>query len=257
MNAFWQRALAYRFTILTYRIGEIGEVIVLILMWSAIYGEQETVAGFTLREMATYLLVGNLFNSAVRNFLADIVSHDIKNGKLSAFLVKPMEYFHFILWREVGRNTFTMVISALSNAIVILLFMNMFIWNFDIAYILVIVAMIILAFFTEFLISYIVGLVSFWTDEVDGLHTTIDRVKKFFSGGYFPISLLPAIFVNVSLALPFAYSFYVPAQLYLKKIDLSVGLQGLLVQFVWIAALYGISRIVWHFGLKRYEGVGI
>lgn len=257
VKAFWQRALTYRFTVLAYRIGEIGEMLVLILMWSAIYGGQKIIGGLTLQEMITYILIGNFFNVIIRNFLSSVIARDIKDGRLSMFLIKPMSYFSYILSQEIGRISLSTMMSVLSSVIVIVFFINTFIWSFDVAYFLVIVAMVILAFITELLISYLIGLIAFWTDEVDGIYATIDRIKKFFSGGYFPINLLPLMFLQVSFALPFAYSFFIPAQLYLKKLDLSVGLKGLLVQIVWIFIFYGIIKIVWGRGLKRYEGVGI
>lgn len=257
IGAFWQKSLTYRFTVLAYRIGEVGETLALILMWSAIYNSQKIIGGLTLAEMITYILIGNFFNALIRNFLSGLVARDIREGRLSMFLVKPIRYFDYILIQEIGRISFVTIMSILSASLVIGFFANVFIWNFDIAYFSVIAVMIILAFINELLIAYLIGLIAFWTDEVDGIYATIGRIQKFFSGGYFPINLLPLIFVQVSFALPFAYSFFVPAQLYLKKLDLSVGLRGLLIQIVWMIAFYGIIDIVWKRGLKKYEGVGI
>ncbi len=257
IKVFWQKSLTYRFTVLAYRVGEIGETLALILMWSAIYNGQKTIGALTLPEMITYILIGNFFNAIIRNFLSGLIARDIKEGRLSIFLIKPMRYFDYILIQEIGRISFVTIMSMFSAALVIIFFINTFIWNFDIAYFSVIIVMVTLAFVSELLIAYLVGLIAFWTDEVDGIYSTIDRIKKFFSGGYFPISLLPVTFVQISFFLPFAYSFFVPAQLYLKKIDLSVGLKGLLVQIIWIVALYGIINTVWTRGLKKYEGIGI
>ncbi len=257
VRAFWQRSLTYRFTVVAYRIGEICEVLVLILMWTAIYGNQKIISGFTLQEMITYILVGNFFNALIRNFLANYIARDIKDGRLSMFLIKPMGYFSYILTQELGRISLATIMSVLSQTIVIVFFANVFIWNRSAQYLLIIILMVILAFITELLLSYLIGLIAFWTDEVEGVYTTIDRIKKFFSGGYFPLSLLPLVFVKASFLLPFAYSFFIPAQLYLKKIDLSVGIEGLMIQAIWIIALYIIIKIVWGRGLKKYEGIGI
>lgn len=257
VKAFWQRALTYRFTVLSYRVGEIGEMFVLVLMWSAIYDGQTIISGLTLQEMITYILIGNFFHALIRNFLPDVIARDIREGRLSTFLIKPIGYFSYILSQEIGRISFATMMSTVSSILIVVFFAHTFIWNFDIVYLLVIFAMVILAFVVELLLAYLIGLIAFWTDEIDGLYATIDRVKKFFSGGYFPLNLLPLAFVQVSFMLPFAYSFFVPAQLYLGKLDVSVGLQGLLVQVVWILVLYGVIRIVWNRGLRRYEGVGI
>lgn len=257
VDTFWQRALTYRFTVISYRIGEIIELVTLILLWSAIYERVPNIGGFSFKEMVTYLLTGNLFRVMVRNFLPSVIDKDIKDGKLSLFLVKPMTYFQFILVKEIGRISVATIMSIISQVIVVLLFSNLFIVNFEILHILVILAMLILAFLTELLLAYLIGLVAFWTDESEGLYYSVDSLKKLLSGSYFPLSLLPGAFLNISLLSPFAYSFYVPTQVYLNKLNLFIGLKGLIVQAVWIAILYLIIQIVWKMGLKKYEGVGI
>ena len=257
IKAFWQRALTYRFTVLTYRIGEICELLVLILMWRAIYDGQEMIAGFTFAEMVTYLLIGNFFQAIIRNFLSGVVARDIKDGRLSMFLIRPIGYFHYILVQEIGRISLATILSVLSQFLVILFFLHIFVWNFDGLTLLLIFVMIFLAFLVELLLSYLIGLIAFWTDEVDGLYASLERIKKFFSGGYFPIHLLSSLFVQLSFLFPFAYSFYIPAQLYLKKIDKSIGLQGILIQCLWMIILYAIIRFVWQRGLKKYEATGM
>ncbi len=252
-----QRGLTYRFTIFMYRVGELAEMVVLIMMWTAIYGDQSVIKGFTLNEMVTYILAGGFVHALVRNFLADVIATDIKDGNLSLFLVKPMGYLEYIFSREVGRMSVPTAFSALSLVVVALLFWDSIIFSDDVMILALFFAMIALAFVIELLLSFLVGLIAFWTDEVNGLHLTIERLKKFLSGGYFPLSLLPVWFVNVSLLFPFAYSFYVPAQLYLGKMDATTGLHGILVQIIWIVLLYGIIQFVWRRGLRKYEGVGI
>ncbi len=117
--------------------------------------------------------------------------------------------------------------------------------------------MILLAFVIEMLLGFIIGMIAFWSDEVDGIQTTIDRIKRFFSGGYFPLSLLPVGVLAVSNYFPFAYSFFVPAQLYLKKITIAEGLHGIGIQIAWIILLSIILAFVWKRGLIKYEATGI
>lgn len=257
MSVFWQRALTYRFTVFGYRIGESLELVILIVMWTAIFQNATVIGSMTLKEMITYLLVGNLFRVMVRNFLSDAVARDIKEGQLSLSLVKPMGYFTYIMTKEIGRISVATLLSAISQVIVCAIFFNSLIFNLDPFYLLLILVMLILAFFTELLLSYLIGLIAFWTDEIDGIYSSIDSLKRFFSGGYFPLSLLPQSFVTLSFLLPFAYSFYVPTQLYLRKIDLTTGLKGVAVQLIWIGVLSLIIKFVWTRGLKNYEGVGI
>lgn len=253
----WLRNLNYRFTIIMYRVGEITELLVLILMWTAIYtGGTGVIKGFTLNEMVTYVLVGNMCSLAVRNFLPAYVSRDIVEGRLSMFLVRPISYIKYIFVNELGRSFLATFLSLLSQMIVVLFFLDKFLFNGSTIYLLLITAMIFLAFVIEMLIGFLIGTIAFWTDETEALQLTIDRIKRFFSGGYFPLSLLPVALATASIYLPFAYSFYFPAQLYLKKISIHDGLIGLGVQLVWIIILSGILHFVWKKGLKKYEASG-
>ncbi len=253
----WQKNFTYRFTVFSYRIGEIAEVLVLILLWSSIYANSATaVKGFTLNEMITYVLIGNLCSVAVRTFLTATVATDIREGRLSMFLVKPISYLKYVFINELGRSFLSTVISITTQIIVIMFFLDKIYFNTDPAYIALILLMIFLAFIIEFQLSFLIGTIAFWTDEVNGLQLTIERVKRFFSGGYFPLSLLPASVVSIAVLLPFGYSFFYPASLYLKKLDLKQGVKGILVQIAWILILSVVIRIVWKLGLKRYEAVG-
>lgn len=257
INITFQRGLTYRFTVFSYRVGEILENLVLILMWLSIFKGQTLIQGYTINEMITYVIIGSLISLLVRNWLSEVVSSDIKEGRLSMQILKPMSYAKYVFSREIGRVGLPFIMSVASQLIFLSFFLNKLIFNSSLMYLGVIVIMIILAFITELLLSYLVGLIAFWTVEVDGINHTFYRVKRFFSGGYFPLSLLPVVYVKISYLLPFAYSFFVPTQLYLKKIDLLAGIKGLGVQIIWIVILYIIIKIVWNRGLKKYEGVGI
>ena len=172
------------------------------------------------------------------------------------FLVKPISFIKFIFINELGRAFLSTLISFVSQLIVIFFFLNKVVLNFDPKYIALIVLMVFCAFVIELLIGFLVGMIAFWTDEVEGIQITIDRVKRFFSGGYFPLTLLPAAIVATSNYLPFQYSFFTPAALYLRKTSLEQGLRGIFVQAVWIVLLCIILSIVWKRGLRRYEAMG-
>ncbi|MCX6787652.1 MAG: ABC-2 family transporter protein [Candidatus Kaiserbacteria bacterium] len=225
ISTAWQRGLNYRFTVVMYRIGEMAEVLALILMWTAIYsGGGGTIRGFTLNEMITYVLIGNLCAVAVRNFLPGFIATDINDGKLSMFLVKPISYVRFIFLHELGRAFLSTVVSLVSQVLILFFFLDKIIINTDPRYLVLIVLMVSCAFVIELLLGFLIGTIAFWTEDVEGIYATLDRVKRFFSGGYFPLTLLPVTLATASSYLPFQYSFFAPAALYLKKMDLRQGL---------------------------------
>lgn len=252
-----QRALTYRFNIFTYRAGAIVEIVMMILLWSGIYLKQSSVGGYSATEMITYILIGNIFATLTRNFLAENIARDIKDGTLSAFLVKPTSYLYYIFCREIGRITLPFLAAMLMQTVVMIVFRGYMAVNTDFTVYLVLVPMLALAFLFELLLAFLFGLAAFWTDEVDGIYASASIVKKFFSGSYFPLSLLPPAFATLTIILPYAYSFYVPAQIYLNRISLLEGIKGMLLQITWIIILSIIVQIVWRRGIKKYEGIGI
>lgn len=257
IRSAWVRQLNFRFTIWAYRVGEMTEIIVLILMWTAIYASGGgIIKGFSLNEMITYVLVGNLFATTTKNFLPSLISRDIKEGRLSMFLVKPISYIKYVFINEIGRAGFITLLSIGSLGLIIFFYLDRVIFNTDWRYIILIILMVFLALIIELLIGFLIGTIAFWSEEVEGVQSTADRVKRFFAGGYFPLSLLPVTLATISTYLPFGYSFFVPAQLYLKKIDLHAGIMGLGIQIIWIFLLSIILSIVWKKGLKRYEATG-
>jgi ABC-2 type transport system permease protein len=254
----WQKVLTYRVSVVVYRVSEMIETIILIAMWTFIYAQGGgLIKGYTLPEMITYVLIGGLCASITRNFIHGSISRDIDKGDLSLFLVKPISYIKYNIYSEFGGLILTIFASILSQAAVIVFFFDKIVLNTDWRVTGLIVLMLILAFFIEILIGLIIGFFAFWTEgEVGGFQQLAYVLKRFFAGAYFPLSLLPVSFSFVGYYLPFAYSYFIPAQLYLGKIDIAMALKGVVVQLVWICLLSIIVRVIWKLGLKKYEATG-
>lgn len=254
----WQKVLTYRISVFTYRLAEIAETAILVSMWVFIYAQGTTIIkGYDVNEMITYVLIGSLCSVITRNMIYSSISRNIEKGDLSLFLVKPISYIKFNVYGEFGAVLLTIFVSVLSQFCIMIFFFDRIIFNTNPVYLILIAGMLFLAFFIEILVGLLVGIMAFWTDgEVGGFHQLSSVLRKFFAGAYFPLSLLPASLAFVGYYLPFSYSFFVPAQLYLKKIDLITGLKGIGIQLIWIVILSVIVRIVWKRGLKKYEAVG-
>ena len=78
-----------------------------------------------------------------------------------------------------------------------------------------------------------------------------------FAGSFFPLSFLPIILYKISQCLPFMYTFFIPVQFFLGKINNQEAIKGLFIELFWCFVLYFIIKKVYKIGLKKYEGVGI
>jgi ABC-2 type transport system permease protein len=232
------------------RAAAIIEALGLIFIWLLIFSDKNNLGGFSRREIITYILIGNLISLVTGYLLERIIARDLLRTDSKLLVCRPLKYFGHILFHGLGKIFAQFVVTVAVYLAIVFFFAGQLIINLEPAYIAVIGAMVILAFLTEFLIAYLIHLHVFWTIESPESYKVMMRIKKFFAGNYFPLSMLPANILYASFMLPFAYSFFVPTELYLKKINLNAGLAGLGVQMIWIAALYLIVKRMW---LKRTE----
>lgn len=107
------------------------------------------------------------------------------------------------------------------------------------------------------LLSISFGLWAFWITSIEGFSEAMVAVRDFFSGNWLPLDIISPAFVMLSRAFPFAYTSYIPAQVFLGRMSLRDGFLSLLIEFVWVAILYVLVRLQWRFGIRRYDGIGI
>jgi ABC-2 type transport system permease protein len=223
------------------RIGSGFEVVFILLIWFFIFSNTKVLGDFDVEDMVAYLLIGNLIGLFTSYLLRKTVRFNIGQGDLKMFYYKPFAYIIRVFSRTLKKIILPFFLSISLNLLLLYFFVNSLYLNSELKYLVLIIFMMILAFFTELLLAFIFDIYVFWSIE----SKMISRLKKILAGAYFPLSFLGTSFLTISLLMPFAYSFYVPTQLYLKNISFEQGLIGLSVQLLWIAILYFVIKISW------------
>lgn len=265
MKKYWiiiknefQRQLTYRVNTIIYGFGNVFELLIFFVVWSAVYKNTSVIQGYTFQEMITYLVVGWFFAYFTANYeLENVIAKDINSGMLSNFISKPISYLRFISMRSVGRITISTTVIIISLAFLIIFFRSNIIFSMSFSKFAIILIMIVVSYILKMFIAILIGLIAFWTMEVTGIYYSLGIFIRFFSGNYFPIILLPASLVSISEKLPFIYTQFIPVQYYLGKIGTTDAIKGIIIELIWLAILYGIIKIVWKYGIKRYESAGI
>jgi ABC-2 type transport system permease protein len=253
-----QRQLTLRINIFSYRIGNLFELTVQIIIWSVIFKNVEVVKNYTYEEMISYIIIGWLIVYLTGNYgLENTVEENIFEGKISEFLIKPISYLKYIFFSSLGRGSIALVSAVFMQTIIIFLFRDAIVFNLTLAGMIILFAIIAATFVLKVFISIALGMVAFWTDRIIGIDYSFNIISKFFSGSYFTLSLLPPYALTVCKILPFAYTFYFPTQLFLGKINAVQGAMALGIEILWIFILYVIIKLMWKKGLKKYESVGI
>lgn len=226
-------------------LGGFLELLVVLAVWIYLFQNQKILGGFTQNEIITYIIGGSIIGIFTGWLLQKLIAEDLRSEKSYLLVYKPIKYLFHVLTHGWAKVLLPFLSAVSLYAVVLLIFSNRFIINVDPITISIIGVMVVLSFLVEFLLAYLIRLNIFWTIESDGLYRLLMRLKKLLAGNYFPLSILPIMFVNISLFLPFAYTFFVPAELYLGKISQAEAIRGLGVQVIWIIILFVAIQTAW------------
>ncbi|MFA6193747.1 MAG: ABC-2 family transporter protein [Parcubacteria group bacterium] len=253
-----QRQFTYRLNIAAYAFGNIAELVALTVIWTIVYRNIDAIQGYSANEMITYVVFAWFFSFLTTTYsFEQNVARDIHQGNLSSLLVKPQSYIRYIMAVAIGRILIALGIVIVQGILVSLFFRDQLIFSHSPSTFFLLFCMLIAAYIINLFLSIIIGFIAFWTNEIHGIYYSLKVFSKFMSGTFFPIILLPVFFAKATFFFPFAYTIYIPVQLYLGKISFAEGLRGFAVELLWIFILYVIIKILWKFGLRKYESVGI
>jgi ABC-2 type transport system permease protein len=251
--------MAYRGDFFLGSILRFLPMVTTILLWQAIYtgSGQEQLGGFSFREMIAYLLlvhISRMFSSMPG--LAGGIARDIREGSLKKYLLQPIDMIAYLVSYRVAHKIAYICTSFLPYALLFYLCLNYFDgwpgpWTLA-AY----VVSLLLGFVVGFFFEACIGMVGFWFLEVTSFLYVVATLNFFISGHMLPLDLLPPFWAALLKTLPFQYMAYFPAAVFLGKVQ-GLGLvYGLLGELVWALVFIGLSRSLYHLGLRRYSAFG-
>lgn len=258
LNIGIQNQLVYRVNFLFRACFGLLPLIATISLWRTVYAGEPggTVGSYTLAQMISYYLVVTLVDmfTAVNEDDWQIAA-DIREGNISQFLVKPIDYlrYRFCLFIA-GRAIYTSV-ALVPVALFILIQSQYFVapnWSTFGWFVLSVIMTALLQFFT----SYAMALLAFWVLEVSTFIFILFAFEYIAGGHLFPLDILPPALMKALSFTPFPYQMYFPVSIYVGK---STGVelyQGLVIQFLWVAAAYLFARFMWARGIRKYSAVG-
>ncbi|MGH2499314.1 MAG: ABC transporter permease [Candidatus Limnocylindria bacterium] len=250
-----QLASQYRVQMFLWVLFSIIRPVIFLAAWTAVAQAQGgSVGGFTAGDFAAYYVGLTLVTHLAMAWNAYEFELEVRQGKLSPKLLRPLHPIHYSVAENVVWKVFTLV------AVVPALFVIG--WTFgarfqtDAAHLLLFVPSVLLGAALYFVFGWLLATVAFWTTRVSAVSTLYDRAVFIFAGQIAPLALLPGALQTVAYALPFGYMLGVPADILrgAPSVDQALLLVG--VQAAWLVAGYAALQVVWRAGLKQYSAVG-
>ncbi len=249
-----QVTLAYRGSVLAYLSAVLIPPLAVSFLWRAVLGRGGSLAGYDLPAMVTYYIVVQYFVAHTPFSAWTEIGEEIRDGRLSLWLSRPLGHYGMCLARNLGAWIPYWAMGLVGAAAVAGILHRYFLlpgepWRVPVA-----VGFWLLGVALAFTWGYTLNLLSFWTQRSTGIVLMADAVAVFLSGGLVPLDILPL--KEVWLLLPFRFAGWLPTQIFLGRVGFAELPRELGLLLAWLLAFLLIRKLIWHLGLRRYQGAG-
>lgn len=231
-------------------------VLMVFLLWQAIFADRETVAGYTLPMMVTYSLLSSMIGRLQnQDSLAWQLAEEVRAGQFSKHLVHPMRVIQYFLGAFLGRWSYMLLINGGAMLAWLIIFASWVTLRPDASWLWG--ALILpLGGLCMFLLDHAIGLLSLKYQDITGMMFTKGTLVEFLSGMLVPLDMLPPGIEAVMKYTPFYYIAYYPARLLMGSAS-ETPLFAVLVLSAWCVIFYALGQAWFAHARKFYEGVGI
>jgi ABC-2 type transport system permease protein len=255
MRTAVQEQFQYRAATYMYLVGMVAEPVIYLVVWSTI-AEQSggMVGGLTAGEFAAYYIVWTLVRTMNIVFTPYGWEWRIREGQLSAQLLRPLHPIHYDL-AEFAGGKLPWVLFYLPIAVVLTLVFDP---TFDIRWqeVMVFAVAIWGAYLIRTFNQSALGLMCFWTTRVGAVFQLYIVLELLLSGRLVPLTLFPGWVQTLAWFLPFRWTFYFPIETLVGDLSNAELLGGLAMQVFWTLAGIGVFSLVWRYAIRRYTAVG-
>ena len=237
--------------------------IVQYFIWTAVYGNGgaphsgATINGIEYLQMIRYFGISALIGYMTWDSADWNLSMLIRSGKFLTFALRPVHHPFFALSQKIGHRVLGTLLEALPCAVIFSLLFGIDMRPASIPWTLI---SILLAYLIYFYVNYILGIASFWIVESQGIRSFYYLLYGVFSGQFIPLVFFPKTLQIIQFFLPFQYTSYVPAMVFIGKytlgdIQLSIPMVVGLQAFT-LLCLYIMSEFLYGLAMKRFTAVG-
>lgn len=250
----WATALEYRAQALLWILTFFFPLIMM-AVWLAVVDEAGPAAGWEKGDFISYYVGAAMVSHLTNAWILWEWDEDIRTGKLSVKLLKPLDPFHYYLNGQLGWKIFVVVLIVPPVAVVAWLLPAIhypITLGLGVAFALSVVA----GFALNIVMCTAFAMLAFWSTQVRNLYLLWYGIGQFFSGWIAPLALFPAGFRHVAYLLPFRSVLGFPVEILTGQLTRPEIGFGFTVTGAWILIFLIIYRFLWRFGLRRYEAVG-
>ena len=255
-SIYWQEGLSRRASFIMERFRALVVLISFYYFWSALLKLRTSFVGYDRTQMITYVLGMNVLRSLVFATRTEEIASEINHGRLSAYLLKPVNFMFYTLFRDLSEKSINFVSSIVEVLGLMWIFGVKIHWPPNPASWFLFIAATVGAMWLYFILSFMTGCWGFWTSGSWGPRFLLELFLEFTAGAFFPLDVLPNLAQQIIKCFPSPYLVFFPLQIFLGKLNSTQMINGFLTQGFWIVTISGLARLVWSRGMQNYGSAG-
>ncbi len=252
----FQRVFEHRARSFVWFLVPLFDVGLLILFWSGALKEN-TIANVSFSSIGTYYLFLVILDVLLTSHVEeDIAREDIREGKLTQYLIRPISYYWVKFFEEIPFRILQGSYGIVILSLFVLLFGKFFTSVTDPIMILFSFVIAVFAYFIRFTYKMIIGILAFWVLDIGGFFQFQEMLSSIFAGALIPLYMYPQFLVNIAQVFPFAYMLYFPVISFQGLLSFDELMRVIGMQVLWLSILITLYIFLWNRGIKRYSAVG-
>jgi ABC-2 type transport system permease protein len=227
--------------------------LIMYAMWSTI-AREAPVGRFDESTFAAYFLSTLVVRQLTSAWIVWELNYTIRNGELSALLLRPVHPLLFFAAQNLGAVPFRAAI-LLPLAVAAYLLIPGMEFELDFGHVLLYFSTIFLAWLLIFLVQSMFGLLALYTQQSLSFQEAWFGLWALLSGYLIPLELVPSV-QRYANWLPFRSMGSLPTEILLGHLEGESLRQGLLAQAMWILIVLILVRVVWSRAIRKFEAYG-
>ncbi|MCL2184728.1 MAG: ABC-2 family transporter protein [Treponema sp.] len=231
--------------------------IVQYFIWTAVYGSAETLNGMELTQMIRYFGATALIGYLTMDFADWNLDMLIRTGKFLTYTLRPLDHRLFAFSQKAGHRILGFIVEFIPC---VLIFTLLFKIDMRPVFIGWTIASILLAYLMNFFVHYCLGMASFWIVQTGGLRSVYELIGNIFSGMFIPLVFFPKTIQVIQFFLPFQYTSYVPAMVFLGQYslgDIQLSIPAIVgIQAIAVLVVFLVSELMYKAAMKQFTAVG-
>ncbi len=253
----WSNGFVYRLNFILWRLRSLIVVLTVYFLWDAVFQNGGIIFGYDRAKILTYVFLTLVIRSIVLGLRSIDAAGEISDGRLSNYLLKPLNYHFFWFSRDMADKLLNLVFSILEISVLYFLLRPPFIFQSDLLTLVFFATAVVFAIVLNFVLGNIASNFSFWTPgNAWGFWFVYLVFQDFLGGVMFPLDVFPKVFYNLVMLTPFPYLLFFPANIYTGKIVGADLANGFFIMLIWTVVGIIFLKKEWQKGLVSYQGEG-